>query len=73
MTHSEDDMASDRSIESEELAESTEGLDILDWDASIETPPPRPSGKIKVHLNFRGRGKPIPLETSDDDESREAS
>jgi len=35
--------------------------DILNWDAVI-TPPPRPSGTIKVRLKFKGRRKPIPIE-----------
>jgi hypothetical protein len=73
MPHSEDEMPSDRSENRNELAEPSEGPDILDWDACIETPPPRPSGKVKVRLNYRGRGKPIPLDPPEDDRSREAS
>ena len=48
--------------------------EILDWDACLETPPPRPAGTIKARLNFLGRGKPIPLpdpECPDDAVSRE--
>ena len=36
--------------------------DILDWDAAIVTPPPRPSGTIRVRLIYKGRSKPIPVE-----------
>jgi hypothetical protein len=43
-------------------SESADSPDILDWDACIETPPPRPSGTIKVRLHFRGRDEPIPID-----------
>ena len=36
--------------------------DILDWDAAIVTPPPRPSGAIRVRLIYKGRSKPMPIE-----------
>ena len=36
--------------------------DILDWDAAIVIPPPRPSGTIRVRLIYKGRSKPIPVE-----------
>ena len=36
--------------------------DFLDWDAHIGTPPPRPSGTIRVKLKYKGRRKPIPIE-----------
>ena len=36
--------------------------DILNWEVAIETPPPRPSGTIRVKLKYKGRSKPIPLE-----------
>ena len=36
--------------------------DILDWDAAIVTPPPRPSGTIRVRLIYKGRSKPMPVE-----------
>ena len=36
--------------------------DILDWDAAIVTPPPRPSGTIRVKLIYKGRSKPMPVE-----------
>ena len=36
--------------------------DILDWDAAIVTPPPRPSGTIPVRLIYKGRSKPFPIE-----------
>lgn len=48
--------------------------EVLDWDVCLETPPPRPAGKIKVRLNFLGRGKPLPLadpECPEPDPSRE--
>ena len=32
--------------------------DILDWDAAIVIPPPRPSGTIRVRLIYKGRSKP---------------
>ena len=35
--------------------------DILNWDAAIVTPPPRPSGTIRVRLIYNGRSKPIPV------------
>ena len=37
--------------------------DLLDWDAAIITPPPRPSGTIRVKLKYKGRSKPLPVET----------
>ena len=33
--------------------------DLLDWDAAIVTPPPRPSGTIRVRLIYKGRSKPF--------------
>ena len=36
--------------------------DTLNWEVAIETPPPRPSGTIRVKLRYKGRSKPIPLE-----------
>ena len=36
--------------------------DILNWDAAILTPPPRPSGTIRVKLKYKGRSKPFPVE-----------
>ncbi|MDE0316945.1 MAG: hypothetical protein OXM61_18855 [Candidatus Poribacteria bacterium] len=36
--------------------------DLLDWDAHIGTPRPRPSGTIRVKLVYKGRRKPIPVE-----------
>ena len=36
--------------------------DLLDWDAAITTPPPRPSGTIRVKLKYKGRSKPFPPE-----------
>ena len=40
--------------------------DILDWEACLDSPPPRPSGTIKVHLRYRGRDKPIPVDEPED-------
>ena len=36
--------------------------DILNRDAAIVTPPPRPSGTIRVKLIYKGRSKPMPVE-----------
>lgn len=36
--------------------------DILNWDVAIQVPPPRPSGKIRVKLKYKGRSEPIPIE-----------
>ena len=36
--------------------------DILDWDVAIITPPPRPSGTMRVKLKYIGRSKPFPIE-----------
>ena len=36
--------------------------DILNWDVAIVTPPPRPSGTIRVKLKYTGRSKPIPVD-----------
>jgi hypothetical protein len=36
--------------------------DLLDWDAAIITPPPRPSGTIRIKLRYKGRSKPFPIE-----------
>ena len=36
--------------------------DILDWDAAIVTPPPRPSGTIWVKLIYEEPSKPMPVE-----------
>ena len=41
---------------------SYEEEDILNWDVAIATPPPRPSGTIRVKLKYTGRSKPIPVE-----------
>ena len=74
MAKSETDTASQQLRQSEERAATVDGPTILDWDACLETPPSRPGGRIKVRLNFLGRGKPIPLpdpENSDDAASRE--
>lgn len=40
----------------------TESAEILHWDESLETAPPRASGKLRVRLHYRGRGRPFPLE-----------
>ncbi len=36
--------------------------DLLDWDAAIIDPPPRPSGTIRVKLKYIGRSKPFPID-----------
>ncbi len=36
------------------------GEDILDWDARIDTPPPRARGTIRVKLHCTGRSRPTP-------------
>ncbi len=36
--------------------------ELLDWDASIEVAPKRPSGTLKVTLQYAGRGTPTPVE-----------
>lgn len=36
--------------------------DLLDWDAAITTPPPRPSGTMQVKVKYKGRSKPFPAE-----------
>ena len=35
--------------------------ELLDWDVVI-TPPPRPSGVIRVKLKYKGRSKPFPAD-----------
>lgn len=40
----------------------TEEDELLDWDVCMETTPPRPSGTIRVHLEYVGRSKPIFVE-----------
>ena len=36
--------------------------DLLDWDTAIVTPPPRPSGTIRVKLKYKRQSKPLPPE-----------
>jgi hypothetical protein len=38
-----------------------EDPDLLDWDAAIDTPPPRPSGTVSVCLESSGRSRPTPV------------
>lgn len=61
-----------RSRKSVKTTGPADGSDILDWDVCLDTPPKRPSGKVKVRLNYRGRGKPIPVDAPKDN-SRKAS
>jgi hypothetical protein len=61
MPKSETDTTVHQARPAGERTATEDSLDVLDWDACLETPPPRPAGKIKVRLNFLGRGKPIPL------------
>ena len=59
-----------KSGKSQEIADSQTQLalhlfddeDVLDWDVAITTPPPRPSGTIRVKLKYIGRSKPFPVE-----------
>jgi hypothetical protein len=49
-------------IQQERLAPPTyDEEDVLNWDVAI-TPPPRPSGIIRVKLKFKGRKKPMPID-----------
>jgi hypothetical protein len=41
--------------------------EILDWDVTIETPPPRPAGTIRVKLEYAGRSRPIPVSDPHED------
>jgi hypothetical protein len=34
---------------------------LLNWDVTIETPPPRPAGIVQVRLKYAGRSTPIPV------------
>ena len=72
MSPQDDQMAgSARSFTDQEDRSHTAPLmDVLDWDACIECPPPRPSGTVKVRLQFRGRDQPIAVDTPQDDETR---
>jgi hypothetical protein len=36
--------------------------EVLNWDATIEVPPNRPSGTITVTLKYAGRATPTPVE-----------
>ncbi len=57
--------------DSQQPAEAAPLPEILNWDACIETPPPRPSGTVKVRLHFRGRDKPIPMEEPQSDQGND--
>jgi hypothetical protein len=37
------------------------GWEILDWDVSLDVPPPRRTGAVHVRLEFAGRSRPIPV------------
>lgn len=39
--------------------------EMLDWDVAIEVAPRRPSGKLSVTLEYRGRGTPTAFEDGD--------
>jgi hypothetical protein len=43
----------------------TERPDILDWDACLESPPPRPEGTIQVRMTYAGRSRPAPISDPD--------
>ena len=60
MPTSKTDGAFDRPLQSDADTAAVNHPDRLDWDAYLDTPPPRRSGTIKVRLSYRGRGKPIP-------------
>jgi hypothetical protein len=75
MPKSKTDVIVEQSGSSDERTATVDSPDRLDWDACLDTPPPRRSGTIKVRLNFLGRGKPLPLADLDapgDDTSRQA-
>ena len=36
--------------------------DILNWDITLQPPPKRPSGSVRVRLTYHGRNKPIPVD-----------
>jgi hypothetical protein len=75
MPKSKTDVTVDQPGPSDDRTATADSPDRLDWDACLETPPPRRSGTIKVRLNFLGRGKPLPLADPDDsgnDTPREA-
>lgn len=42
-----------------------EADDLLDWEAAIETPPMRPSGVLRVRLEYAGRATPVPVDGPD--------
>jgi hypothetical protein len=73
MTKSNTDTTFQQPRQSEDRPETGDSPTRLDWDACLESPPSRPAGRIKVRLNFLGRGKPIPVpdpECPDDAASR---
>jgi hypothetical protein len=37
------------------------GNELLDWEVSLPTPPPRACGTIKVGLRYSGRTEPHPI------------
>lgn len=41
--------------------------EILNWDATIEVAPRRPSGMLSVTLEYGGRGTPTPIENWKED------
>ena len=42
-----------------------EDSDTLDWDGSIEIPPPHRIGTIRVTLEYAGRGQPMAVPDPD--------
>ena len=44
--------------------------EVLDWDACVETPPPRPCGLVEVEAEYAGRSKPLPLDCPENGSSR---
>jgi hypothetical protein len=44
----------------------SKGVDeVVDWDLSLPTPPPRPQGTIQVQLIPAGRSRPLPIADPD--------
>jgi hypothetical protein len=65
MPKSKSDATEDQPGPPDKRATTVDSLDRLDWDACLDTPPPRHSGTIRVRLKFLGRGKQIPLNDVD--------
>jgi hypothetical protein len=44
---------------------SVSDTDVLDWDACIETPPPRAQGTIHALIRYAGRSQPVSVSDPD--------